>query len=175
MNVQAQWCQTFKNAKKTFLIKKIPYFTMLATKSIWKLKILRSNTTWAKQTCWGWIPLISPLVTPPSNTKFVNSGLKLPRALSMCSNMRGSGRPSPQLCLGPPSSGCFLVSWAVLGTWLCPTLVWAYFGHLVYRNHPGMCLTSPRPAPSFPKMWAAQGQGLSLIIFVSTVYQLLKG
>lgn len=108
-----------KNYKNIFfLMEKSPYFPMLAMKSIWKAK----NS--ADHYCTGQINTlvldsidISPCYSLHPHPQFVNSGLKFDSGILRATSeysMVACGSLSPHLCLGPPSSGCSLVSQATL-------------------------------------------------------------
>lgn len=131
-----------------------------------KIKILQTNTAWAKQTCWGldsihvpfascplicelWIKVsengISRALFKDSNA-VVSAMTPLPPTLPQAAFFRMvpcfSGYVSALPGL-PPQAGLTSVTWYITITKGC---------------------VSHCP---LPRMWAAQGQGLSFIIFIS--------
>lgn len=118
-------------------------------KCVWKAKNSAAQC-FLGQTCWGWIPLISPLVTPPTpicelwikvwewnSHSFVQifyyGGIwdALPTAL-----------PGATFRMLP----CFLGYIVCSALCVVPPQGSAYFCHLIYCSHLGVCLTSPPPS-----------------------------
>lgn len=145
-NGQAQCCQTLK-LQNFFKIIKFLYFKILAIKSIWKNKnsVDQYYKGQINMLVVGFYPC-SPSLPPNPNLWTVDEVWenRIPRALFKYSHMVVSGMSSPQPCLGLPSSGCFLVSQAMLGA--LPVLPQSELTSVICIlccSHLGMHLTSP--------------------------------